>query len=53
MDLKEKLVSSFMAFEDRYDVQHYMMYKAAIKKLLKIKVSQPKRRSLGNTPVKY
>jgi Fe-S cluster assembly protein SufD len=49
MELKEKLISSFMAFEERIDV-HAELHdvRTAAKKTLKIKVSQPKK--LGNTP---
>lgn len=49
MELKEKLISSFMAFEEQIDVtsQLHDVRTSAIKNFEK-KVSQPKKRKHGN-----
>jgi Fe-S cluster assembly protein SufD len=50
MELKEKLVSSFMAFEERIDVQSDLHdVRTSPLKISKTKASLPKKKKLGNT----
>ena len=51
MELKEKLISSFMAFEEKIaDVNNELHdIRTSAIKTSKIKVSQQKKRKLGNT----
>ena len=51
MELKEKLISSFMAFEEQIDVNSELHdVRTSAIKTLKTKVSQLKKRKLGSIP---